>query len=421
MGVGVKPASTEALLAIREDAYEVLNPAEAADLDPDRKQTNCPVSKDPTASRKDEIAVDIVDEILWLCSSAHFPEWLKTPDGKTVAAAGGRGGGMGGVSENLPEEWTNGHKKFLMIRVRFTDQTDGDLVSENVLRAGLSKVVENMPKWSYGKMTASYECTPIIALDHDKQYYANLESSNQFTMLEEARAKAAQITDFSGGHPYDTANFQFDGAIYNATWGDYDGLGRVGGKGIYVKKADTGLMLHEWGHNFGLQHANGWRPITESPIGSGIAVGYVNQFSTMGITSNVGSYTTQEHLALKWLQPDNATTVTDSGTYKIYNPDIDNLITGRRYAIKLRKFEMDYHIEYRPSWGRTNNPMSTTFGTDNGAMFILHYDQLLLDMTPSSKDEFKDPALLIGHSFHDPNYEVTVTPLTRGGTAPETT
>jgi PKD domain/Carboxypeptidase regulatory-like domain/PA14 domain len=418
LGVGIKPLTSEALLAVREDAYEVLNPAEANDLDPDRKQASCPISKNPTNSENNEIAVDIANKIIRLCSPAHFPKWLKTPDGELVLADGGRGNGMGGVFESRAAEWTNGYKKFLMIRVRFQNQGDDKVHSEGNVKTWLDEVVKTLPKWSYGKMTASFECTPLIQLDHDEGWYGDKENFNEFTMLEEARIKAYEIIDFSGNRPYDPAKFDFDGAVFTAKWGDYGGLGRLGNKGIYVKSAGAGVMLHEWGHNFGLQHANGWRPITESPIGDGIAEGYANKFSTMGDSSKKGSYTTQERLALKWLLPDNAATVTTSGTYDLYNPDVDSLSQGRLYALQLRKFEMDYLIEYRPSWGRTNNPMQNTFGTDCGAMFLLQSDQLQLDMTPSSKFGFNDPALLVGHSFYDPNYGVTVTPLARGGTAP---
>jgi hypothetical protein len=420
LGVGVKPANSEALLAVREDAYEVLDPAEAADLDPDRKQANCPISKNPTDSIKSEIAIDTGDkDILRLCSPAHLPRWLKTPDGALVAADRGRDGGMGGVFQNTNLNWTLGPKKFLMIRVRFQNQGEDKVYSEKDTKEWLTTMVNSLPKWSYGKMTADFACTPLILLDHDEDWYADKENNiSEFTMLEEARIKAREITDSSGRHPYDTANFDFDGASFKARWGLYGGLGRVGNKGIYVKDAGAGVMLHEWGHNFGLQHANGWRPNTESPIGDGIAEGYTNQFNTMGASTNGGSYSTQDRLDLKWLLPDNANTITTSGTYDIYNPDVDSLIKDRCYALKLQKSEMDYHIEYRPSWGRTASPMKTTFGTTNGAMFLLRQDQLLLDMTPSSNNGFYDPALLVGHSFHDSSYGVTVTPLARLGTAP---
>jgi autotransporter-associated beta strand protein len=410
LGVGVKPATAEALLAVREDAYEVLDPTEAADLDPNREPTVCPVSKNPTVSNKDETAVDTGKKIVWLCSGGHLSEWLTTPEGKIVAAAGGSGSSSG-TSPVMPATWTQGHKKFIAMRVRFADQPVGfEPASDATMQTELQKVVDKLPLWSYGKMTASFVFTPTFNLPGTKESYA----SGGMDLIGITRAIADAYTDASGGHPYESTNFDFDTVFYNADWGDYAGVAWLGIKGTMIKFAGAGLMLHEWGHNFGLVHANFWEPITDSPIGAGIHGEYGNGFSTMGSSSEIGSYNTQERFLLQWLQPTNIPSVTTSNTYRIYNADNPILTSGRSYTLKLDKSDATYFVEYRPNCILNK----TTFATDNGAMILWQQNYEMLDMTPFSSAKYADASLLVGHSFHDSKHEITVTPVARGGNAP---
>jgi PKD domain/PA14 domain len=410
LGVGVKSVTTAHLVAVREEAYEVLDPAEAADLDPDREQTDCPVSENPTASQGGETAVDTGDKIVWLCSGGHISEWLASPDGAPVAAAGGSGSSSG-VSPVMPATWTQGHKTFLAIRVRFADQPLGyQPASDEVMQTELKKVVDILPLWSYGKMTGTFAFTHTINLPGTSASYA----VGGMNLLSLARQEAANYTDASGGQPYNTANFDFDAVVFNADWFRDGGEGLVGAKGTMIKTVNSHVFLHEWGHNFSLWHASYWQPTTDSPIGVGNHIDYGNVFSTQGIFSNQGSFTSQERFQLQWLESANLPSVSSSGIHRIYNADTTTLISGRNYALKLDKDETNYFVEYRPNW----SPIKKAFTAENGAMIIRQRYYELIDMTPMSSAGAEDAPLLIGHSFHDPNYEVTVTPIARGGTAP---
>ncbi len=410
LGVAVKSATTEALLAVREDAYEVLDPAEAADLDPNREQSICPVSQNSTISQKDETAVDTGKNIIWLCHGGHLAEWLTTSDGRIVAAAGGSGSSSG-VSPIMPATWTQGHKKFLAIRVRFADQPVGfQPATDADMQSGLQQVVDSVERWSYGKMTGSFVFTHTFDLPGTEASYA----AGNMDLIGIMRTMASAYTDSSGGRPYIAANFDFDTVVFNAAWGDYAGVAWVGANGSMVKSADGGLLLHEWGHNFGLWHANYLEPITDSPIGEGIHAEYGNSFSTMGSSSKDGSFTTQERHLLRWLEAANTASVTTSGTYKIYNSDNPILTTDRKYTLKLYKSGFTYFVEYRPNC----IPAKTSFATDNGAMILWQQEFQILDMTPFSAGKVTDASLLVGHSFYDSRREITVTPIGRGGTAP---
>ena len=410
LGVAVNSPTTGALLAVREDAYEVLDPAEAADLDPNREQFVCPISKNSTISQKDETAVDTGKNIIWLCHGGHLAEWLTTPDGRIVAAAGGSGSSIG-VSPIMPATWTQGHKKFLAIRVRFADQPVGfQPATDADMQSGMQQVVDSVQRWSYGKMTGSFVFTHTFDLPGTEASYA----AGGMDLIGIMRTMAAAYTDSSGGRPYIAANFDFDTVVFNAAWGDYAGTAWVGVNGTMVKSARGGLMLHEWGHNFGLLHANYLEPITDSPIGDGTHAEYGNSFSTMGSSTNDGSYTTQERYLLQWLEPINTASVTTSGTHKIYNSDNLLLNLDHKYTLKLDKSGYTYFVEYRPNC----IPAKTSFATDNGAMILWQQRFQILDMTPFSAGKVTDASLLVGHSFHDSLREITVTPIARGGTAP---
>ena len=410
LGVAVTPLTGDAVVAVRENAYEVLDPAEAADLDPNREPTDCPVSESPTASRNDETAIDIGTKILWLCSGGHFTQWLTTPDGQLVAAAGGSGSSSG-TSPVMPATYTQGHKKLLVMRVRFADQPVGfEPATDATLQTELQTVVDSLPKWSYGKMTANFAFTPTLDLPGTEASYA----TSGMDLIGITEAVAAAYTDAAGNRPYVGANFDFNAVVFKASWGDYGGVGFVGSKGTMIKSVAAGVFLHEWGHNFGLFHANFWEPKTNSPISDGTHYEYGNDRSTMGSSGQLGSYTTQERFRIRWLEEGQAPSVTTSGTYRIYNADNLSLTAGRNYALRVQKHGFTYFAEYRPNW----NSSTTAFATDNGAMLLWQQDCELLDMTPLTSAGKSDASLLIGRSFHDPEHPLTVTTVGRGGVSP---
>ena len=419
LGVGVQLADGKNLLAVREEGYAVLDKAEAADIRAAQGVANavCPISGDATESKGDETAVDTGVKIVWLCSHGHIGQYLDTPEGLIVAAAGGAGN-SGGTSPVVPATYTEGNKKLLAIRVRFSDQAANfEPTSDATMQTELQKVVDKWSDWSYGKTEATFAFTPVLVLPQTQQWYADNGSDN--ALMSAARAVAAAYDDGTGAHPYDTANFDFDAIVFSTNaFGNYCGLGYVGGKGTWIKCYNAGVYLHEWGHNLGLWHANFWQAATDSPIGAGTHVEYGSKYSVMG-SAGLNAYDTLERATIHWLEPADMATLAAGGTYRLYNADKTTLTGTHPYALRIYKEDLVYYVEYRPNWNGTSHD----FTTDSGVLIMRTQpgsdaDQLL-DMNPLTSAGNGDAALLVGRSFTDAAQGVTVTPVARGGVAPD--
>jgi autotransporter-associated beta strand protein len=421
LGVGVKPQTGPALLALRDLPYEVLEKDEASALKTVEGQGNivCPISGTPTSSSADETALHIGSKIVWLASPALVNQWLQTPDGLILMEAGGSGS-SGGTSTVTPATHTTGNKKFLAIRVRFTNQAANyEPVSDTVLNSSLQTTVDKFREWSYGKLESTYDYTPTLDLPQaDSWYYANGQEDKLRT---DAIVAAAAYDDGAGNHPYASpeTNFDFQAVVFNGSVSDgvYAGLASVGGNSLWMRAPENPILwLHEWGHNFGLGHANLWDVTSDSPIGPGVHAEYANNHSVMGgNSSNYGPYNTFERYSIHWLESANVVTPTTNGTYRIYNPDNTSLTAGHPYGMRVVKSTgLTYCIEFRPDWTPTAD-----FTADNGALISWTQNNELLDMTPLSAAGQGDAPLLIGRSFADAAAKLTFTPISRGGTSPD--
>ena len=402
LGVAVTTRSGEQLLALREAPYEVLDHDEAADLKASGKSG-------------EQTALHIGSKVVWLASPALVAPWLQTADGQMLMEAGGSGS-SGGTSTVTPVTHTTGNKKFLAIRVRFTNQAANfEPVSDAVLNSSLQTTVDRFRDWSYGKLQSTYAYTPTLDLPQaDSWYYANGQEGKLRT---DALAAAAAYDDGTGNHPYASpeTNFDFQTVVFTGSVSDlvYAGLASVGGNSMWMRAPESPIIwLHELGHNFGLGHANLWDVTSDSPIGPGALVGYGNMHSVMGGNqSNYGPYNTFERYSIHWLASTDVVTPATNGTYRIYNPDKTSLTAGHPYGMRVAKTaSLTYCIEFRPDWTPTAD-----FTADNGALISWTQDDQLLDMTPLSAAGQGDAALLIGRSFNDVAAGVTITPIARGG------
>ncbi len=418
LGVGVTLADGQRLLAVREEGFAVLEKSEADDLRAVQGTTNavCPISGDPTAVRGDETAVDTGAKIVWLCSHGHIGQYLETPEGLVVAAAGGSGN-SGSTSPVVPATSTEGNKTFLGMRVRFSDQA-AEPTSDANMQSVLQSVVDQWHAWSYGKLEGTFAFTPTLVLPQNEAYYA-AQGDPSYAVLADARTTATAYVDGGGAHPYTNSNFDYDAVFFSSSLvGNYCGLGYVGGKGAWIKCHSAGVVLHEWGHNLGLWHANFWQASTDSPIGAGTHVEYGSKYSVMG-SAGVNAYNTLERFTLHWLEPTDVVTLTTGNTYRLYNADKATLTATHPYALRIYKEDLVYYVEYRPNWNGTSHD----FTTDNGLMIMRTQpgsdaDQLL-DMNPLTSAGNGDAALLLGRSFVDGGQRLTVTPIARGGVAPD--
>ena len=291
------------------------------------------------------------------------------------------------------------------------------VLSDVTMETLLQTTMDKLGNWSYGKLQGTFAFTPTLVLPQNEQWY--VENGGDWKMLDDARNLAAAYRDTSGTKIYDYTNFDFDAMLFGSnSIGPYCGAAAVGYEFMFMKCFRAGTFLHEFGHCFGLEHANAWVPTSSSPIGEGTHLEYGSPYSVLGRSIFMAGYDTSERYALQWLEPTDVTTVNSSGTYRIYNADTTSLVSGRRYALRIPMGGVGhYFVQFRPNV----HPQTSNFVTENGVIISRtaqanNFTNQLLDMNPLTAASVDDSPLIIGRSFHDAGQELTVTPITRSGT-----
>lgn len=417
LGVGVELPNGRNVLAMREEPYEVLAADEAADIKEATGATEatCPVSGEKTESTGDETAIETGGEVVWLCHGGHILQYMQSPSGQILMYAGGSGTSPG-TSPVIPATHNQGNKKFLAVRVRFSNQAANfEPASDATMQTELQKVVNGASQWSYGKLESTFAFSPVVTLPQSDTWYRDNGAEDK--MRDDALALAAAITESNGSHLYDQANFDFPCIVFSTdAFGPYCGLGTIGGNKAWIKCVGASTMLHEWGHNFGLLHANYWSPSTDSPVGPGQHEEYGSRYSPMG--GGWVSYNTIERYTLGWLANADVANIAAGGTYRLYNADKTTLTGGHPYALRIRQKDSRYFFaEYRPNFRQDGAHESNT---DNGILIAwTDNGSQLLDMTPLSSGGVNDAPLLIGRTFSDPGQGVYITPIGKGGSYPD--
>jgi autotransporter-associated beta strand protein len=418
LGVGIELSDGKRVMALREEPFEVLEKSEAADIKEATGVTDaiCPVSGERTEASGDETAVHTGEEIVWLCHGGHIQQWLQTAEGQILLAAGGSGTSPG-TSPVVPPTHNQGNKKFLALRVRFSNQAANfEPASDSTMQTELQKVVNSAADWSYGKLQSTFKFSPVLTLPQSDTWYRDNGAEDK--MRDDAFVVAAAYAELDGTHPYDPATFDFPAIVFSTgAFGNYCGLGTIGGNKAWIKCVGASTFLHEWGHNFGLLHANLWSPTTDSPIGPGSHVEYGSRYSPMGSGGFV-SYNTVERFTLGWLANSDVAVIGAGGTYRLYNADKTTLTTGNPYALRIRQKDSRYYfVEYRPDFHEDGTHEANT---DNGVLIAwTDNGSQLLDMTPLSSNGVNDASLLIGRTFSDLGQGIHITPIGKGGTSPD--
>ena len=402
-------------LALDERPLRVLEAGEIPDANAPVVET-CPVSgKTTEVDRTDEglppidastPAVEVAGTVHYLCSGGHisaFEEGL-------VLQEGGTGGpiepGNSGASSR-----STGARTLLYMRVAFPEsnadpQTETDVYS--MMRTVNDFFVEN----SFGNVYVLTTVTPLLTLPRSEAWYK--AEDDDLAVLTDARA----VAKLAG---YDPSAYDLDCVRYAGGPGSFGGQAYVGSKGCWMKSSSAGVAAHEFGHNFGLWHANFWNTSNQSTIGAGANAEYGNSFDTMG-AANAGNlhFNAAHKNILNWLTDDFVTTVRTSGTYRIFQYDQPRLDPAQRYAFKVVKDnDRDYWAEFRQKYGTSNLWLRdgillnwSPWGPSAGGAH-------LLDTTPGSPDDKTDSAVTIGRTFSDREAGIHITPVGKGGTSPE--
>lgn len=400
-GIPIHGVVLDKQMALSASPLRVLAMGEVPDpkLPVANEDTRCPISK--IASR--EVAVDAGGVIYYLCSGGH----ILPLEEQLIAQEGGTGSSGGEVIAQ--SAWTTGEKTVLIINIKFSDTTTNyhsATTLTNMMNGCAAFVQEN----SYGATTMTSTFTPLLTLPNPESYYI---TNGDSVLYSHARTEAS-----NAGYNY--TNYTLDAVCWKGGPGSYGGQAYVGARGCWLKSATAGVAAHEFGHNFGLWHANYWTATGDSVIGPGSNNEYGDSFDTMG-SANAGAYhfNAYEKNRLDWLPTTNVTTITASGTYRITSFDHANLVSGTPYALKIRKdADRDYWLNFRQKFTSNRWLMS---GVD------LHWDpwassnagSQLLDTTPGTSSGKSDSAVVIGRTFSDTSAGVHITPIRKGGTAPE--
>ncbi len=365
----------------------------------------CEVSGLDTTVNADESALDVAgDPPRFFCSARHAMKEL----GEMTAEERAQGPGSGSVQAS---GWTEGAKKLLIMRVDFSDYTGNVTDASGAVTKLTNMVAADKIFWeamSYGK--ASWQpvgqgsvITSVLRLPKTSSNYSSLG-----TMLDAARAAAR-------GAGFNPDSFDFDMVVTDDKPSvGFAGVAYVGWKGCWLANDaywGQGVSSHELGHNFGLWHASSWDTPDDTIIGTGSRVEYGDNFDTMGAAANNPASHFNSHYKnyLDWLPDADVTTVSASGTFRLYSHDVQS--GKNRRALRIaRTASQAYWVEMRQLW--TQNRWS------QGGVHILWANQNgndnseLLDTTQATST-VDDAPLVIGRTFSDIPTGVHITPIAK--------
>lgn len=390
------------LLAIHEDPVRPIEPGEtitASAAEP------CPVSTDLSDSKGSQAFAEVGGKIEKFCMASHL--YLLND---RLAADVGLGGTGGPGDLTAKDSWSQGPKTCLYMRVAFPDDPS-EPITEDEAYARMDEVNQWFIENSYGSTQIIPTVTPLLMLPYPKAFYSEQGTSR---LLSDSRQAARDQANL------DTDNFSWDIVRHGSVPGfNYGGLGFVRGKGTWLQSSGTGVTCHELGHNYGLWHANYWTAGADSITGPGSNSEYGNSFDTMGAASaGANHFNAAFKYQLDWLPETFIHNVTTNGTYRIYTFDAPSIVTGQRYAIRVRKdYDRNYWAEFHQrfthrwflngvvlNWDPWDNGVSDSAGGTH-----------LLDTTPGSPDGKNDSPVIVGRTYSDAPAGVHITPVARSG------
>ncbi|MEP6667846.1 MAG: Calx-beta domain-containing protein, partial [Chthoniobacter sp.] len=411
--------------AVNEDPFRKLEAGERPD---GAKQivTSCPVSgkqvtspanaTDPVPA--DTTVIETPEQIVYLCGGNHLGSYQTL-----LYAEGGTGGPIpiNGILPGVPTP-SVGVLKVLYIPMTFQDQNKTQTTESKAYEI-MRDVADFYAKGSYGKLTTISTVTPAVKVPHTEAWYTQKDTSNGGTIdglsleFTHAKEEAKKIGfDFDD---YDCIVVRLSGGPRSSGVGGYGG-----GSQVWLYFDSVTIAGHEIGHTFGLSHANFWDTSGTSAIGAGTNAEYGDQYDIMGSGNTpTDHYNAQAKNQIKWLPNDYVSTITQSGTYRLYAMDQPILDPANRYAIKIVKdSQRTYWGEVRQLYnGNATRPWAdkgmllgwTFTGGANGSNIQL------IDTTPGSPFAKDDAPISLGRTFSDYESGIHITTTNVSSTTPK--
>lgn len=372
-----------------------------------------------------------------------------------------------GGAESAVSTWTKGHRKVLVIPVRFTDRSgptnfdaNGYTGWDNFTNGTTQTEINGFfLKQSYNQFSIDFTILPEVDLGVPTGYYTNVypgapawitkwvEWGAPGSLVDDARAKARAVGLTNGmAAKYESSNYDLDivAGGYNSYMG---GAASDGGRAVLAFNFNA--LPHELCHCLGLQHANGIsRPTGYSPVkaGSFFTDPYGDLYCLMGYKMNSRTARPSPNrdanpyfkYQLGWLTASNILTPATSGTYRIYAFDQGSVEAGKDYAMRIARdtsrtywFDLRQAITNPPDSKWSQSGLEVRFGAEStrasSGMTVLW------DMTPGSRGytgtnfaspgpnfaTMHDAPLQLGRTCTDAGADLHVTPVRKGGTTPE--
>lgn len=366
------------------------------------------------------------------------------------------------------ETWTKGHRKILVIPIRFTDPTaPSDAPDPNGVSGWgnftngttTTQINSFFLRQSYNQFSVDFTILPPVDMGVHSSYYTNqypgsppgytkwTEWAKPGSLADDARAKARAIGLTNGQAAlYESANYDLD--IIAGGYNIYmTGASSDGGRTVLAFNFNA--LPHELCHCLGLQHANGTsRASGYSPVkgGSYFFDAYGDIYCLMGYKMNtrttapppdrdINPYFKYE---LGWLSDANILNASTSGMYRIHAFDQGSLNAGANYAMRIvRDSSYTYWFDFRQAITNLPDSKWSMSGLE------VHYGgespratsgtTMLWDTTPGSRGcittnfiglgpsfaTMHDAPLQCGRTYSDTEANLHVTPVKKGGTTPE--
>lgn len=302
------------------------------------------------------------------------------------------------------------------IRIDFSD-TPGAAQSEAALDELLNTTVANsISAMSYGKTTINATVSSMtVRMPQPTSHY--LPSSTTL-LYNDARDAYLALTSPTALNGYDIIGVQFPAiGMVSGSGVSFAGLATIGGSRQWIQGATgAGVLVHEFGHNYGLGHASFWDTNGNSVVGTGTNNEYGDLFDIMGSGPVPAShFHMQAKQRLNWLDANQWLDTTTSGIRRVHRFD-DPATTGASRALRITKATSPdeyYWVGFRP--GIPGNSF-----LQNGAYLVWQRPSFtrswLLDTTPGSAEERRDSAIPLGKTYSDFSSNIHITPLAVGGT-----
>jgi len=378
-----------------------------------------------TMDTAQEIAA--VEKVLTQVASEAVAERTSYVENPFEWLAGNTGGDDGEPPQATP--YQEDQIDVLFIRVDFSD-FPGEPITQTALETTLSTVNSHLNNFSYGEAGITYTVTnqtyrmPSSGANYATDSSAGDGIDGNDRIQTDARALASA--------DYTIANYDVI-AVYFPNLGGvsgslitYGGRGSIGGSKHWINGFNSvGIILHEFGHNYGLYHANYYHP-EQSLSGTydiSTSLEYGDIFDEMGSGNSPEAHFS--HLAknyMQWMPDSKVTEVTGDGTYTVYRFDDINAISNPTLALKVpMSGDVNYWVGYRQLY------TSSTYNLSNAAYVVAENlasarETSLIDMTPESQtsetNDRRDAGLPVGSTFYDSNAGVEFESIATGGTSP---